>query len=58
MLTWPSVPGTGYQVQFTKSLTDPQWQPLSGPATIVGNQGQIIDCSPDATQRFYRIVSY
>jgi hypothetical protein len=39
-------------------LTDPAWQPLQGPATVVGNQGQIIDFTPGATQRFYRVVSY
>jgi hypothetical protein len=57
-LTWPSVSGVGYQVQFKNSLSDPQWQPLNGPATVVGNQGSIIDFSPAAVQRFYRIVSF
>jgi hypothetical protein len=58
MLTWTSTPGAGYQVQFKNNLTDPQWQPLSGPATIVGNEGRIIDFSPNVPQRFYRIISY
>ena len=37
-LTWLAEPGAAYQVQFKNSLTDPQWQPLNSPATVVGNQ--------------------
>ncbi len=58
ILTWASAAGGSYQVQFKNNLTDPAWQPLQGPATVVGNQGQIIDFTPGATQRFYRVVSY
>ncbi len=57
-LTWSSAPGAGYQVQFKNSLTDPLWQTLGGPATVVGNQGYIIDSSPDSAHRFYRIISF
>jgi hypothetical protein len=57
-LTWVSVPGGGYQVQFKNNLTDPQWQPLDSPATVVGSQGQIIDFSPGPVSRFYRLVSF
>ncbi|HUD45679.1 MAG TPA: hypothetical protein VMR33_02560 [Candidatus Baltobacteraceae bacterium] len=57
-LSWSAEPGAGYQVEFTDNLTDPEWQPLIGTGTIVGNQGQIIDLSPGANQRFYRIVSF
>jgi hypothetical protein len=58
MLSWSSTPGAGYQVQFKNNLTDPEWQPLDGPATVVGTQGQIIDFSPGVSQRFYRLVSF
>jgi len=58
ILTWASAAGGSYQVQFKNNLTDPAWQPLPGPATVVGNQGQIIDFTPGAAQRFYRVVSY
>ena len=57
-LSWPAVPGAGYQVQFKDDLTDPNWEVLASPATVVGNQGQIIDSSPAGTNRFYRIVSF
>ncbi|HEV7927882.1 MAG TPA: hypothetical protein VGR14_21210 [Verrucomicrobiae bacterium] len=58
ILSWASAAGGSYQVQFKNDLTDPAWQPVQSPATVVGSQGQIIDFSPGATQRFYRIVSY
>jgi hypothetical protein len=58
ILTWSPAAGGSYQVQFKNNLTDPAWQPLESPATVVGNQGQIIDFSPAAAQRFYRIVSF
>jgi Tol biopolymer transport system component len=57
-LTWPSLIGVGYQVQFKNSLTDPEWQPVGGPATVVGNQGSAVDFTPAVAQRFYRIVSF
>ena len=57
-LSWPAVPGAGYQVQFKDDLTDPNWEVLASPATVVGNQGQIIDPAPTGTNRFYRIVSF
>ncbi|MGO8700678.1 MAG: hypothetical protein ACLQVY_23560 [Limisphaerales bacterium] len=58
VLSWPSAPGAGYQVQFKNDLTDPEWQVLESPATVVGNQGQVIDLTPNATNRFYRIISF
>jgi hypothetical protein len=45
-------------VQFKNSLSDPQWQSLGGPATVVGSQGSATDATPNASQRFYRIVSF
>ena len=58
VLSWPSSPGTGYQVQFKNNLTDPVWQPLDNPATVVGGQGQAMDYAPDPTNRFYRLISF
>jgi len=58
VLTWLASVGMGYQVQFKNSLSDPQWQNLGGPATVVGTQGSATDPAPNAGQRFYRIVSF
>jgi hypothetical protein len=57
-VSWTAAPGVGYQVEFKNNLSDPEWQPLTGPATVVGSRGNIIDSTPGATQRFYRIVSF
>jgi hypothetical protein len=57
-LTWPTAPGVGYQVQFKNNLTDPEWQNLPQPATVIGSQGSVSDPSTNAPQRFYRIISF
>jgi len=57
-LTWTAAPGVGYQVQFKNSLSDPQWQNLEVPATVIGTQGSASDSSSNAPQRFYRIISF
>ncbi|HEX3720367.1 MAG TPA: hypothetical protein VH595_20640 [Verrucomicrobiae bacterium] len=57
-LTWSSPSGVEYQIQFKNNLTDPQWQTLTNPSTVVSGQGSILDLSPNAAQRFYRIVSF
>ncbi|HTV39726.1 MAG TPA: hypothetical protein VMF08_04065 [Candidatus Sulfotelmatobacter sp.] len=58
VIIWAATPGPGasYQVQFTDSLTDPVWQNVNGSMIFIGNNGQINDLSPAASQRFYRIV--
>lgn len=55
LMTWPAVPGRGYQVQFKNNLTDANWQSLTGNVTILGNDGFATDLAP-APQRFYRVV--
>ena len=55
ILTWPTVPGKSYRVQFETNLTDATWQYLNGSATILGNQGRATDFSP-APQRFYWLL--
>ena len=54
---WQAEAGNSYQVQYTTNLNNPVWQPVNGTAIIVGDNGEVIDLTPDATQRFYRIVS-
>jgi hypothetical protein len=57
-LTWTAAAGLGYQVQFKNNLSDPQWQNVTGRATVVGSQGAVTDLAPNPTRRFYRIVSF
>ncbi len=56
-MSWPVIPGVGYQVQFKNSLTDAVWQDLSAPISIIGGRAVLHDVSPSSGQRFYRIIA-
>ncbi|MCS7064201.1 MAG: hypothetical protein NZM04_09210 [Methylacidiphilales bacterium] len=57
-LTWKSVAGKTYQVQFTDNLSTPNWQNLGSPITATGSTTQFTDTTvpPTAVRRFYRVV--
>ena len=57
-VTWPARPGETYKVQFKNTLSDADWQNVSGTVTITGNQAQLTDLSPANGQRFYRVVAF
>ena len=53
-LTWQSVPGWNYRVQYKVSFTDPTWQDLAGDVTATGLTAA--KSTPFvADTRFYRI---
>ncbi len=53
VVTWPSVPGQKYRVDFTDELLPLNWQPL---ATVTGT-GTYTDISvPLPTRRFYKVT--
>jgi hypothetical protein len=54
-LTWISVPGGSYQIQYKDNLTDPVWLNLSGNPTVTGNQGCYM-MPASQSSRYYRIV--
>jgi hypothetical protein len=58
LLSWPTVPGKTYQVQFKNALNDPAWQDLGGDVSTVGNVQYFRDTSPSPVLRFYRIKSF
>jgi Tol biopolymer transport system component len=58
LLSWPTVPGKTYQVQFKNALNDPLWQDLSGDVSTIGNVEYFRDTSPSPVLRFYRIKSF
>jgi hypothetical protein len=58
LLSWPTVPGKTYQVQFKNTLNDLLWQDLSGDVSNVGNIEYFRDTSPGPLLRFYRIKSF
>ncbi len=54
-LTWNSVPGASYQVQFTTNLAQQNWVNLGGPISASANTTTTNDTSPADLQRFYRL---
>jgi hypothetical protein len=56
-INWQVTPGTSYQVQYADDLANPVWQDVNGNIVFLGNNGQITDLTPSASQRFYRIIA-
>ncbi len=54
-LTWPSVPGKSYQVQYRTNLTDPAWLNF-GPAIVATNSISIAVPLTSSTG-FYRVIA-
>ncbi len=57
-LSWPTVPGQSYGVQYTEELGDATWHELIAPITNTANKSWIQDASPSPSQRFYRIIQF
>jgi hypothetical protein len=53
-LTWQSVPGWNYRVQYKTSFTDPDWTDLSGDVSATGITASKTTLVVDAA-RFYRV---
>ena len=54
VVTFPTLTGFNYQVQYKTNLLDPTWLPLGSP--IVGNNGNTAMGDPDNKgSRFYRV---
>lgn len=56
-LTWSSVPGVTYQLQFSTNLASRTWRPL-GTLQAAGTNSTLYDTSnsPAEPQRFYRVI--
>ncbi len=55
-LTWSSVPGQTYRVQFKDQLTDAVWQDLLPDVTATSVTASTTDTA-SATQRYYRVLA-
>ena len=53
-LTFTSVPGTRYRVQFKEDLNATTWNSLPGDVTAVGSSSMKLDAN-NGQQRFYRL---
>jgi len=56
-ISWPTQPGETYHVQFKDSLSDANWQEVSGVITFTGERAQLTDLASSNGQRFYRIAA-
>jgi hypothetical protein len=55
-LAWTAVPGLIYQLQYTDTLSPPDWAPLESPITATNSIMSVPDNLSAAPQRFYRVV--
>jgi subtilase family serine protease len=55
-LSWATLPGLVYQVQFTTDLPGNVWNNLGNPITASGNTLSFSDVQPLDARRFYRVV--
>jgi len=56
-LSWPSVLGQRYQLQFTEDLARPRWTDLGPVVQALGPRASSTDsASPSYAQRFYRVA--
>jgi hypothetical protein len=53
-IRWSAIPGRRYRVLAKSTLTQPQWDDLSGPVTAVADPASFLDPAPGG-QRFYRV---
>ena len=55
-LTWTSIPGRSYQVQFKTDLTQPTWTNFGNPLLATTPLSSASDPLTSAPQRFYRVL--
>ncbi|MDX6766432.1 MAG: alpha-amylase family glycosyl hydrolase [Candidatus Methylacidiphilales bacterium] len=55
-ITFPTLSGLTYQVQFSNSLTPTDWQPLGSPVPGDGNNQTVTDSGTLPGRRFYRVL--
>jgi hypothetical protein len=54
-LSWWSVPGQMYQVEYKDDLNDPEWEPLGSVMAGTGGQLSITNDLSSSPQRFFRL---
>jgi hypothetical protein len=55
-LTWSALLGVSYQLQYTTSLSAPNWTNLGPPISAISGATAASDVQPADPQRFYRVV--
>jgi hypothetical protein len=54
-LTWPTLAGQNYQLEYKDSIDDPAWTPLGAPVPGTGNPLNVDD-NINVPHRFYRLM--
>jgi uncharacterized repeat protein (TIGR03803 family) len=57
-VTWTTVPGQMYQLQFATNLAQPNWSDLSIPKAGTGSPLSYGDSTIGLVQRYYRVYTY
>jgi hypothetical protein len=57
VITWNSIAGQTYRVQYKNRLTDNGWQDLPPDIVATGLTTTVTDALGGATQRFYRVIA-
>ena len=55
-VTWTSIAGRSYRLQFKENLTDENWTDLTPDVTAAGVTATDTNAVDTATQRFYRVI--
>jgi hypothetical protein len=55
-INWPASANHTYRMQYKDDLSDPDWLPLSGTVTILGNRGYFTDVMLTSGHRFYQVI--
>ena len=55
-LTWTTIAGKAYQVQYKSDLTSATWLNLGSPTTATGSTMSASDVIGSSSRRFYRIA--
>ena len=55
-ITWATIPGRRYQVEFKSVLEEPAWTPLAAPLTATDETVTQVDRVQPHPHRFYRVI--
>jgi len=55
ILSWPSIAGQNYQLEYKDDLSAPTWTPLGSPVTGTGGTLTSINSFGASNQRFFRL---
>jgi len=55
-MTWPSVPGRNYQMQYKTNLQDAVWNQLGAAINAAGLSTSVTNNLGSAKRRFYRLL--